>query len=100
MHGNVRADPIDDDLGQRVSHARKGARSRFSMRDQLAYQGIVVWWYLIAFVNMRIHANAWPAWRMIKGYSTRCRRKGFRIFGIDPTFNGVTANYDIVLTVG
>src|SRR5574343_1041144 len=52
---------------------------------------------LVAGIDVRIHANARAAWGMPGIDRARRRDEGIRVFGIDTTLDGVTAELDVFL---
>src|SRR5699024_2208377 len=68
-------------------------------RDQFADQRVVVWWHVIAGINVRIHANARAAGRMILRDAPGRRDEGLRVFGVDAAFERMAADDDVILTV-
>ena len=80
-----------------VAHARQCFIAGSTVSDQLADQRIVVGRYFVATVQVRVNAHAVATGGMVKGNRARAWHKGFGVFCVDPAFDGVATNDDVVL---
>src|SRR5579872_4375760 len=99
MECHVGLDALDHHFRQSVLHACNGRLAVFAIGDDLAHQRVVVGRYVVTGVDMTVHAHAGAARRMPQPDGARRGHEGFRILGVDATFNGMPANLDVTLRV-
>ena len=68
---HVGLDAFNDDLGERMAHARKRGVAVMPVRDHLANHRIVERRYVITTVDVRVDANARPRRLMCQGNEAR-----------------------------
>ena len=100
MQRDVGLDPVDDDFLQGVAHAGHGLVTGCPVGDQLADQRVIVRRYAVAAVQVRVDPHAITARGMEVLDLAGARHKGRRVFGVDPAFQGVTADDHVVLGEG
>ena len=100
LQRHVGLDAVDDDLVERHAHAGQRRGAGLAVGDQLADHGIVVGRNPVTVVDVGIHANAGATRRMVHLDPAGRGHEVFRVFGIDAAFDGVAADYDVLLTVG
>src|SRR3954471_21004573 len=97
MQRDVGLNTLHDHFGERDAHARDGLLAACAVSDDLADHRIVVRWNAVALVDVRIDADARPAWRVVGRYLARRRREAVRVFGVDAAFNGMATQHDVLL---
>src|SRR5690554_1993596 len=96
----IGADAVNNHLVQRIAHTIQGDFTGLAVGDDLGNHGVVIRWYGIAVVQMRVHAHAKTAWGMVVLNRARAGHKGDRVLGIDPTLKRVAADDHIFLLNG
>ncbi len=84
-------------LGQRATHTAQRFISILSVREKFRDQRVVMRWQLITRVKMGIDPDTWATRRHPSLNLPGSRHKGERIFRIDPTFNRMPGNLDLIL---
>src|SRR5690606_1764481 len=90
-------DTVHHQLVQGVAHAHQGFVPAGAVGDQLADQRIVVRWYLVATVQVRIHPHTIATGRMEEGHGARARQEAVRVLGVDPALDGVATDDHVFL---
>src|ERR1035441_10354074 len=96
----VGLDPLDDQLGKRVTHARDRGVARITVRDELTNQRVIVRRDAVARIDVAVDANAGAAGRMPELDRSGRGHERARILGVDAAFDGVAAELHIGLRVG
>src|SRR6266566_1082304 len=83
---------------ERPLHARNRSFACISPDDELRQQRVVVWWNLVASIEMAIDTYSWPSRRQVLLHHA-CLRTEFviRILRCDTALDSMTTNLNSVL---
>ena len=89
---------LDHVIAQRSLHPPQRFVASRAPGDEFRQHRIVIWWDDRAEFHAAIHAHTVAGWLAVGRDRAQCWAKsGARIFGVDPAFDGVTAQYHIIL---
>src|SRR5262249_4815826 len=92
-----RLDTLDDELGEAALEPHEALIAVLAVHDELTNQAIVVGGYAVALVGAAVHAHAETAGRMPVGDAPGGGSERLRVLGIDPTFDRMAGQRDLVL---
>src|SRR5450830_1377233 len=94
---DIRLNTFYDHFRQGNLHTADRLFTRFAVGNDFTDHGVVVRWYEVACVCMRVNTNPWAAWRMPGSNATWGRREFKWIFGIDTAFDRMTFDRNVTL---
>ncbi|MNF72928.1 hypothetical protein D3C84_549180 [compost metagenome] len=97
MQGDVGLDPFHHQLVEGVTHAGDGDVTVLAVTDQLADHGVVVGRHLVTRIDVGFPTHAQTTRRVEALDETWRRHEGGRIFGVDPAFDGMATDADVLL---
>jgi len=92
-----RLDALDHEFVEGSAHASDGFLPVSSMRDDFGDHRIVERDNHHVRFHRRVDSYAESAWGAVFGDDSRARRKLIRVFGVDATFEAVSAELDVLL---
>ena len=90
-------DAFDDKFVKRAGEAHHAAVAGATVNNQLGDHAVIIWRDRITGIEAAVDADMHAAGWMIAGNLARRWSPGFRVFGIDPAFDGVAAEYQFFL---
>jgi len=100
LQGDIGFDAFDYHFREGGSHARDGYVPVLSMSDQLADHGIIVGRHSVSIVDMAVKTNARAAGDMQLGDGAGAGHEINRVFRVDATFYGMSADFYVLLLAG
>ena len=97
MQRNGRLHAFNDKFFQRPAHAHDGGVAGRRVHDQLGDHAVIKRRDGVTRINFGIHPYAEAARRMPFGNFTRAGSESLRVFGVDPAFDCMTVELDVLL---
>lgn len=97
MQRNGRLHAFNDKFFQRPAHAHDGGVAGRRVHDQLGNHAVIKRRDGVTRINFGIHPYAEAARRMPFGNFTRAGSESLRVFGVDPAFDCMTVELDVLL---
>src|SRR6478672_10375683 len=94
---NRGVDAVDHEFAKRPLQPHQAFIAGARMHDQLADQAVIVRWDGVAGIGARIDAHTETSWRMEMRDLPRRGAKGTRILGVDPAFDGMAVEANVLL---
>src|SRR3954471_19764971 len=88
---------VDDEFLERAAQTHDAALAARAVDDQLGDHRVVIRRHPVAGVEARIDADVHAPRSDVILHEARRRREGLRVLGVDPAFDGVAAEADLVL---
>ena len=99
MEWNIGLDAVNHHFLERPVHSAQGLFSGLTVRDHFGNHRVVERWHGVVVEDMGVDANTGSARLVVLGDGSGGRQKSIGVFGVDPAFDRVTDEPDIILGV-